>query len=146
MQSALCGCDVHRKLQVVGDYFDLSLFWDGDIWYHLVLLFYCKRSTPNGSGCFVLLPLAARWYYTYYTWSSRRSRKPRETVQKNAALKRAVCNRKLHHNPVDLVQSFPSQLVLLSSNHLRLFVFCSWRRYETYSLLFLKEGIRWLIK
>ena len=44
-----------------------------------------------------------------------------------------------------LFQSFPPYLVLLASHHLRLFVFCSWSRNETYSLLFLKEGSRWSI-
>ena len=46
------------------------------------------------------------------------------------------CDRKHHHDPVVLFQSFPPHLVLLASHHLRLFVCCSWSRNETYSLLF----------
>ena len=52
-----------------------------------------------------------------------------------------LCDRKHHHDPVVLFQSFPPHLVLLASHHLRLFVCCSWIRNETYPLLFLNERI-----
>ena len=49
---------------------------------------------------------------------------------------------KHHHDPVVLLQSFPSHLVLLASHDLRLFVFCSWSLNQTYSLLLLNDGFR----
>ena len=62
---------------------------------------------------------------------------------KNAVvLQRTVCDRKHHHDPAVLFQSFPSHLVLLTSHHLCLFVFCSWSLNQTYSFLLLNDGFR----
>ena len=66
----------------------------------------------------------------------------KECLRRMPSLFSSVCDRKHHHDPVVLFQSFPSHLVLLTSHYLRLFVCCSRGNNETYSLQLLKEEIR----
>ena len=101
----------------------------------------CGKSLSRSFLCWF------HWLRDDFSMQANDVTKKKGIFKNNAVgLQRAVCDRKHHHDPVVLFQSFPSHLVLLTSHHLRLFICCPWSGNKTHSFLFLNEEIRWSIK